>query len=193
MATTESTMLELGTTVPHFTLPIVTGGTLNFNNYTKKSKGTVIAFICNHCPYVKHINPALVEIASHYIQQGVGFIATNPNDIENYPDDSPENMIETAKKEGYPFPYLFDETQEVAKAFKAACTPDFFVFDETQKLVYRGRFDSSTPKNGVKVTGTDLKDAIECMLSGEINEKTQIPSIGCSIKWKPGNEPNYYG
>ncbi len=193
MSAVESTMLELGTSAPDFTLPIVTGGILNFNKYTNKSKGTVVAFICNHCPYVKHINPKLVELANTYIQKGIGFIAISSNDVEKYPDDSPERMIELVKKEGYPFPYLFDESQEVAKDYKAACTPDFFLFDKKNKLVYRGQFDESRPGNGKEVTGADLKSAIDTLIEGKDPVENQIPSIGCNIKWKPGNEPDYFG
>ena len=193
MSAVESTMLELGTKAPDFTLPIVTGGILNFKKYSKNSKGTVVAFICNHCPYVKHINPVLVELANKYIQKGIGFVAISSNDAEKYPDDSPEKMIEAVKQESYPFPYLYDETQEVAKNYKAACTPDFFLFDAEGKLVYRGQFDDSRPGNGKEVTGFDLKSAIEALLNGEDPVEQQIPSIGCNIKWKPGNEPDYFG
>lgn len=193
MSAVESTMLELGTQAPDFTLPIVTGGILNLNKYSKRSKGTLVAFICNHCPYVKYINSAMVKLANNYIQKGVGFIAINSNDAAKYPEDSPEKMIEVVKEENYPFPYLYDEKQEVAKAYRAACTPDFFLFDTNGKLVYRGQFDSSRPSNGILATGVDLQNAIEKMLSGKAPLETQIPSIGCNIKWIPGNEPNYFG
>lgn len=193
MSAVESTMLELGIEAPDFTLPIVTGGILNFNKYSRNSKGTVVAFICNHCPYVKHINPELVELANAYIQKGIGFVAISSNDAEKYPDDSPGKMIEVVRQESYPFPYLYDETQEVAKNYKAACTPDFFLFDGNNKLVYRGQFDGSRPGNGKEVTGVDLKNAIEALLNNEAPVEQQIPSIGCNIKWKPGNEPDYFG
>lgn len=193
MSAVESTMLELKTKAPDFTLPIVTGGTLNLNKYSKNSKGIVVAFICNHCPYVKHLNSKLVEIANSYIQQGIGFVAISSNDVEKYPSDSPEKMIEVVKEEGYPFPYLYDETQEVAKDYMAACTPDFFLFDENKELVYRGQFDASRPGNGKEATGSDLKNAIDALLNGAKPVDRQIPSIGCNIKWKPGNEPNYFG
>jgi peroxiredoxin len=193
MSAVESTMLELGTEAPDFTLPIVTGGILNFNKYSGNSKGTVVTFICNHCPYVKHINSKLVELANSSIQQGIGFVAISSNDAEKYPDDSPQKMIDVVKKESYPFPYLYDETQEVAKKYKAACTPDFFLFDGNNKLVYRGQFDGSRPGNGKEITGIDLKNAIETLLNNEEPVKQQIPSIGCNIKWKPGNEPDYFG
>ncbi len=193
MSAVESTMLELGTKAPDFTLPIVTGGILNLNKYSKNSKGMVVAFICNHCPYVKHLNSKLVEIANSYIQQGIGFVAISSNDVENYPDDSPEKMIEVVKKEEYPFPYLYDETQEVAKDYMAACTPDFFLFNEENELVYRGQFDESRPGNGKEATGADLKNAVDALLEGKEPIDPQIPSIGCNIKWKPGNEPDYFG
>ncbi len=193
MSAVESTMLELGTKAPDFTLPIVTGGNLNFNKYSVRSKGIVVAFICNHCPYVKHINNALVELASNYIQKGIGFIAISSNDIEKYPQDAPDKMVELVREEQYPFPYLFDETQEVAKNYMAACTPDFFLFDGDGKLTYRGQFDSSRPENGQPSTGSDLQKAIEALLSGKAPLETQIPSIGCNIKWIPGNEPDYFG
>lgn len=193
MSAVESTMLELGTKAPDFTLPIVTGGTLDLGKYSSKSKGTVIAFICNHCPYVKHINVALVELANKYIQQGIAFIAISSNDIEKYPQDGPDEMAKHVNKEGYPFPYLFDETQEVAKAYKAACTPDFFLFNEEGKLYYRGQFDGSRPGSDNSSTGIDLQKAIEALLSGDEPLENQIPSIGCNIKWIPGNEPDYFG
>ena len=193
MSAVESTMLGLGTKAPDFTLPIVTGGILNLNKYSKHSKGIVVAFICNHCPYVKHINSKLVEIANSYIQQGIGFIAISSNDAEKYPDDAPEKMVDVVKQERYPFPYLYDETQEVAKNYMAACTPDFFLFNENNELVYRGQFDESRPGNGKEATGDDLKSAIDALLNREEPVERQIPSIGCNIKWKPGNEPDYYG
>ena len=193
MSAVESTMLELKTKAPDFTLPIVTGGILNLNKYSKFSKGIVVAFICNHCPYVKHLNSKLVEMASFYIQQGIGFVAISSNDVEKYPDDAPEKMVEVVKEEGYPFPYLYDETQEVAKDYRAACTPDFFLFNENNELIYRGQFDDTRPGNGKKATGADLKDAIDALLNGEEPAGRQIPSIGCNIKWKQGNEPDYFG
>ncbi|GAB5407926.1 MAG: thioredoxin family protein [Balneolaceae bacterium] len=193
MSAVESTMLELETKAPDFTLPIVTGGILNFTKYSGRSKGTVIAFICNHCPYVKHINAALVELAHNYIQKGIGFIAISSNDVEKYPQDGPEEMIKLATEEGYPFPYLFDESQKVAKEYKAACTPDFFLFNEKAELSYRGQFDESRPGNGKVATGSDLQEAIEVLISGGEPLQNQIPSIGCSIKWKLGNEPDYFG
>ena len=193
MSAVESTMVALGSKAPFFKLPIVTGGFVDLESYTRCSKGTVIAFICNHCPYVKHINPKLVELANNYIQQGLSFIAISSNDVENYPDDSPEKMLELVRELGYPFPYLYDETQSVAKSYKAACTPDFFLFDENLELVYRGQFDDSRPGNDKPVTGRDLQAAIDRLLNGESPLEQQIPSIGCNIKWIPGNEPDYFG
>jgi peroxiredoxin len=193
MAAVESTMLTLGTKAPNFRLPIVTGGVLELATYTKYSKGIVVMFICNHCPYVKHLNEKIVELSNHYIQQGIAFIAISANDVDKYPADAPEKMIETVKREQYPFPYLYDETQEVAKSYKAACTPDFFVFDQTLTLTYRGRFDESRPGVEKEVTGEDLKAAIDAVLAGTPPVDPQVPSIGCNIKWKPGNEPDYFG
>ncbi|HKK24013.1 MAG TPA: thioredoxin family protein [Gracilimonas sp.] len=189
MSATPSTMLELGTKAPDFSLESVNGGNLSLN-YTDQSKGFVVMFICNHCPYVLHIEDELINVANEYISKGIGFIAISSNDIEKYPQDSPEKM---AEKE-YPFPYLFDETQEVAKSYRAACTPDFFVFDENKELVYRGQFDDSRPNTDKPVTGNDLRNALDAVLEGKtLSEKNQIPSIGCNIKWKPGNEPEYFG
>jgi thiol-disulfide isomerase/thioredoxin len=162
-------------------------------NYAKHSKGTVVMFICNHCPYVKHINQTLVALARTYIAQGVGFIAINSNDVEKYPDDAPDKMAEVVRTENYPFPYLYDESQEVAQAYRAACTPDFFLFDNEFSLIYRGQFDASRPGNDKEVTGSDLKHALDAMLQGQQLSEQQVPSIGCNIKWKPGNEPDYYG
>ncbi len=193
MSAVESTMLELGTKAPDFTLPIVTGGILNLKKYSSRSKGTVIAFICNHCPYVIHINKALVELANNYIQKGIGFVAISSNDVEKYPQDGPVEMSKIVRQENYPFPYLFDEDQNVAKAYKAACTPDFFLFDEQGALTYRGQFDGSRPGNGQEATGSDLQKAIEALLSGDEPLENQIPSIGCNIKWISGNEPEYFG
>ncbi len=193
MAAVESTMVPLGSKAPSFSLTSVTGGLVELEKYTAKSKGTVILFICNHCPYVKHLNAKLVEIANEYIQKGIAFIAISSNDVVKYPADSPENMRLVVEEEHYPFPYLFDETQEIAKAYKAACTPDLYLYDESLHLVYRGQFDESRPGNAKAVTGEDLKLAIDTLLKGKSPLERQIPSIGCNIKWKPGNEPHYFG
>ena len=189
----ESTMLELGTQAPYFSLQdAVTGKTVSLDNY-KGNRGLLVMFICNHCPYVKLIKEELIKYAAEYMKNGVAVVAISSNDVENYPDDSPEKMKEDAEKYGYPFPYLFDETQEVAKAYKAACTPDLFLFDENHKLYYRGQFDDARPKNDIKPTGRDLRDATNRLLAGEPAPEKQIPSIGCNIKWKKGNEPEYFG
>ncbi len=193
MAAAESTMVTLGTRAPSFILKSVTGGNVNLVNYASDSKGIVILFICNHCPYVKHLNTKLVEIANEYIQKGIGFIAISSNDIEKYPQDAPEEMKKVAQDEEYPFPYVFDETQEVAKLYEAACTPDIYVYDEKLSLVYRGQFDESRPGNGIEVTGSDLRRALNNLIDGNDPLENQIPSIGCNIKWKPGNEPHYFG
>lgn len=184
MPALESNMLDLGTKLIDFTLynPLKKSEQTIFELY--KNRPMILMFICNHCPYVIHINNKLVETAKIYIDKGVDFIAINSNDIEKYPDDSPAKMIERAEELDYPFPYLFDESQECAKAYKAACTPDFYLFNSNKELVYRGRFDSSTPGNSNPINGADLINAIEAVINNKtINEK-QYPSIGCSIKWK---------
>lgn len=184
MAETASTMLPLGTKAPHFTLPdTVSGETLSLDQLTGAA-GTVIMFICNHCPYVKHIQTKLAEVAKKYQAQEISFIAINSNDVKNYPNDSPEKMAAEASAQRYTFPYLFDETQAVAKAYQAACTPDFYVFDENNKCVYRGRFDEATPGNKATVTGKDLCDALDSLLVGRAISSDQKPSLGCNIKWK---------
>lgn len=189
----ESTMLELGTRAPDFNLPDTVSGKRITLKETRGEKATLVMFICNHCPYVKHIIEELVAYAGDYMPQGVGVAAISSNEIENYPDDSPERMKEEAERSGYPFPYLYDESQEVAKAYRAACTPDFYLFDADLKLRYRGRFDESRPDSGIPVTGKDLREATEQVLGGEEVPVDQIPSIGCNIKWKKGNEPDYFG
>lgn len=184
MALTESNMLPLGTIAPDFTLPDTKSGEdLSFNALAG-SKGTVVMFICNHCPYVVHLKSALVEFANKYQAQGVNFIAISSNDVENYPQDHPDLMAAEAAEFNYPFAYLYDESQAVAKAYNAACTPDFYLFDQAAKCVYRGRFDESSPGKDVPVTGADLGGAIDNMLAGESIATEQIPSMGCNIKWK---------
>ncbi|MDB4438921.1 thioredoxin family protein [bacterium] len=184
MALIESTMLDLGTTAPLFNLyDTVSHQTISYDDI-KGTQGTVVVFSCNHCPFVVHVNQELVNIANEYLGRGVGFVAISSNDVDNYPQDSPDKMSIVAKVLKYPFPYLYDETQEVAKAYEAACTPDFYIFNHDNKLVYRGRLDSSRPGNGIPVTGADMRSALDAMLLG-INEITpQIPSAGCNIKWK---------
>lgn len=193
MSLTPSTMLELGTQAPDFDLPdVVSDKKVSLQDF-ESSRALLVIFMCNHCPYVKQIKEGLVELANDYETDDLGVVAISSNDVEKYPDDSPEKMAEEAEQFGYPFPYLFDETQEVAKAYKAACTPDLFLFDDERKLVYRGQFDDSRPGNDKPVTGNDLREAIDLLLEkGEMLEN-QTPSMGCNIKWKPGNEPAYFG
>ena len=186
MAATESEMLELGTVAPEFSLPDPDGNVYSLGD---GKKAYVIMFICNHCPFVKHIREELASLAKTYAARGVAIVGINSNDVANYPDDSPEKMAEEAKEAGYEFPYLFDESQAVAKAYDAACTPDFFLFDAERRLVYRGQFDDSRPGSGTPVTGADLEAAVSAVLSGSPVSDAQRPSTGCNIKWKPGNEP----
>ena len=191
MALTPSTMLPLGTKAPDFQLPdVVTHKTVSLKDFSTKP-GLVVMFICNHCPYVKHIRQGLVDIAQDYFMKEIKFVAISSNDIEEYPEDDPKKMAEEAKHYHYPFPYLYDETQEIAKAYHAACTPDFFLFDVNQTLVYRGQFDDSRPGNQVPVTGKDLRAAIDALLQGHPISTDQKPSMGCNIKWKPGKAPDY--
>ena len=185
MARTLSNMLPLGTVAPNFTLTDTVSGKNVSLADLKSEKATVVMFICNHCPYVIHVQDEILDIARNYGSQGVNFVAISANDVDNYPDDAPEKMKELALEKNYPFPYLYDESQEIAKAYDAACTPDFYVFDKNLKLTYRGRMDGSTPGNGVPVTGVDLRHAIESAISGKkIEESDQYPSMGCNIKWK---------
>ena len=184
MAQTPSNMIPIGTVAPDFSLfDTVSDKELQLEQL-KGKKGTVVMFICNHCPFVIHINSMLVEIANIYQNKGIRFVAISSNDVINYPQDGPNYMKLHAKKEKYPFPYLYDETQEVAKAYDAACTPDFFVFNKDLKLCYRGQLDDSRPGNNIPVTGTDLRNALDCLIENKENTKTQKPSIGCNIKWK---------
>jgi peroxiredoxin len=184
MAFTESKMIELGTKAPDFKLPdTVSGKQLSFSDI-RSDRATVVMFTCNHCPYVLHVNPELVRLARDYQKKGVSFVAISSNDVDRYPDDSPEKMTELAKEVGYPFPYLYDETQEVAKAYDAACTPDFYVFDGDDKLAYRGRLDESRPNSGKPLTGKDLRAALDAVLAGKPVPEPQYPSGGCGIKWK---------
>jgi len=192
MSSTPSTMLDLGIKVPEFELPDAIGGNkVSLSDFSDKEAALII-FMCNHCPYVKQIKEGLVSLANDYSDQ-LGVVAISSNDVENYPQDRPEKMAEDAKKFGYPFPYLYDESQEVAQAYKAACTPDLFLIDDNQKLVYRGQFDESRPANGKPVTGKDVRKAIDRLLEGKEPVENQKPSMGCNIKWKPGNEPDYFG
>lgn len=184
MAKTPSTMVDLGTSAPPFSLPDVTSGALvSLDDYSDK-QGLLVMFICNHCPFVIHVQDELVKLGHDFSDSNLGIVAISSNDVDNYPEDSPEKMKIRAEVAGYAFPYLYDETQAVAKAYHAACTPDFFLFDAERKLVYRGQLDGSRPGNEVSVTGEDLRRAIDALLSGERVSTDQKPSIGCNIKWK---------
>jgi peroxiredoxin len=191
MAETPSTMLALGTKAPHFRLPDPRGKWVSVDDF-KDAPALLVAFICNHCPYVKHIRRGFAELAKEYQAKGVGVVAINSNDAENYPDDRPEKMAEEIKQIGYTFPYLYDESQDVAKAYRAACTPDFYLFDRDRRLVYRGQFDDSRPGNGRPVTGADLRAALDAVLAGGPVPSNQRPSVGCNIKWKRGKAPDYF-
>lgn len=185
MAKTLSNMLPLGTPAPAFTLPdTVSGNVLSLGDIAAGKRATLVMFICNHCPYVKLVNAELVRLAHDYQPRGLGIVAISSNDAANYPDDAPDQMKIHAQAQGYPFPYLYDESQAVAKAYMAACTPDFYLFDEALKLVYRGRLDGATPGNGVAVTGEDLRAALDAVLSGHAPSEDQKPSMGCNIKWR---------
>jgi len=193
MALTPSTMLPLGTKAPKFRLPDTDGKPVSSDDFAG-APALLVLFICNHCPYVKHVRHELARLGNDYQSRGVAIVAINSNDVDNYPEDSPRKMAEEKKAVGYPFPYLLDESQEVAKAYRAACTPDIYLFDEEQQLVYRGQLDDSRPGNGKPVTGRDLRTALDRVLEGRsVAERDQIPSVGCNIKWKPGNAPEYFG
>lgn len=184
MARTPSNMLPLGTIAPPFELlDTVTGKNISLDSI-KGKKGTVVMFICNHCPFVIHVNPEIARLGMEYQKKGIGFVAISSNDVENYPQDAPDLMKVKAKEEHYSFPYLYDETQEVAKEYDAACTPDFYLFDDLLQLVYRGQLDDSRPGNGLPVTGSDLRNALNSLLTGTMINPVQKPSIGCNIKWK---------
>ncbi len=191
MALTPSTMLELGTTAPDFSLPDTEGKTVSLKDFSGHS-GLLVMFICNHCPYVKHLRSGLAALGRDYQNSQLKIVAISSNDINHTSEDSPAKMAEEKKSAGYVFPYLYDESQKVAKAYRAACTPDFYLFDSHQRLVYRGQFDDSRPGNKIAVTGKDLRKAIDETLSGGVPSPKQIPSIGCNIKWKPGNAPDYF-
>lgn len=185
MALTPSNMLPLGTVLPAFDLPDTVSDTQFSSGSLREAEGSVIMFICNHCPYVIHVQDQIAQMAKDYQQKGVKFVAISSNDVDNYPADAPDLMKIRAEELDFTFPYLYDETQDVAKAYQAACTPDFYLFDKDMKCTYRGRMDGSTPGNGVAVTGADLREAIDQMLAGQsIPEDQQRPSMGCNIKWK---------
>ena len=190
MALTPSTMLPLGTTLPSFRLPDYEGRVVTSDDF-RTAPGLLVAFLCGHCPYVKHLRAGLAQLANDYQSRGVGIVGINSNDVANYPEDSPAKMAAEVRSAGYTFPYLFDDSQAVAKAYHAACTPDFFLFDRGRRLVYRGQFDESRPGNGAAVTGKDLRAAIDAVLAGKPTSTFQSPSMGCNIKWKRGNEPQY--
>ena len=184
MAATPSNMIPLGTKASPFTLPDTVSGEMMSLDQLKSDQATVVMFLCNHCPYVKHVNPQLVQVARDYQPQGVSFVGISSNDVEAYPEDSPEEMEKVAHQLGYPFPYLYDESQEVARSYQAACTPDLYVFDGDLKLVYRGQLDGARPGNQVPVTAEDVRRSLDDMLAGRPVDPEQKPSMGCSIKWK---------
>ncbi|HSJ23542.1 MAG TPA: thioredoxin family protein [Longimicrobiales bacterium] len=192
MARTPSTMLELGTPAPDFTLPDTDGGTVSLDDYAD-APALLVMFLCNHCPFVKHVRDELARLGRDYGSRGVAIVAISSNDPAAYPDDSPERMREEKRDAGYTFPYLFDGTQQVASAYRAACTPDFFLFDADRRLVYRGQLDDSRPGNDVPVTGSDLRVALDAVLDGRPVPADQTPSLGCNIKWRAGNEPAWWG
>ena len=184
MARTPSTMVTLGTKAPDFLLPDTVSEKQLSLNEIKGETATMIMFICNHCPFVKHVNEELVKLGNDYKNKGIGFVAINSNDVINHPNDSPELMTQVAKELKYPFPYLYDESQETAKAYNAACTPDFFIYDKDLRLVYRGQLDDSRPGNEIPVTGKDIRQALDRLINNEPVPPEQRPSIGCNIKWK---------
>lgn len=188
MTLTESTMLPLGTPAPGFSLRDTGGSTVRLGDFDD-APALLVAFICNHCPYVKHLQTAFVTLAREYVDRGVGVVAISANDATSHPADGPDRMAAEKSRVGYPFPYLYDESQAVALAYGAVCTPDFFVFDADRRLVYRGRFDASSPGRSEPVTGEDLREALDAVLKGHEPESEQMPSMGCGIKWKPGNAP----
>lgn len=190
MVRVESTMLPLGTSAPSFSLTNVDGATVSNSDFA--GKPFLVIFMCNHCPFVIHLRGALADFAREYTAKGLSIVGISSNDVDAYPQDGPEKMKDEADSAGYVFPYLFDETQEIAKAYRAACTPDFFLFDSNHKLVYRGQFDDSRPKTEIPITGADLRAAADAVLEGKPVTDHQKPSIGCNIKWKPGCEPDYF-
>lgn len=192
MVLTPSTMLALGTRAPDFTLPDAYGNPVGLAEFAG-APATVIVFMCNHCPYVKHLKTALAEFAHEYQAREVAVIGINSNDAETHPEDGREAMVRDIAAFGYGFPYLIDATQEIAKAYRAACTPDFYVFDAELRLVYRGQFDDSRPESDAPVTGRSLRAAVDTVVAGQTPSGDQKPSIGCNIKWQPGNEPDYFG
>ena len=191
MVKTESTMLPLGSTAPPFSLTNVDGQVVTLEDFSE-SRALLVMFICNHCPYVIHVAEQLAILGNEYMQKGVGVVAVSANDISTHPADSPEQMVREAEERGYPFPYLYDEDQSVAKAYRAACTPDFFVFNQNKRLTYRGQLDDSRPESGIPVTGIDLRNALDATLAEQPVPDPQKPSLGCNIKWIEGQEPEYF-
>ena len=192
MVRTPSTMLPLGTDAPDFSLVNVDGRTVSLADFDD-APALLVIFMCNHCPFVKHLADPLAQFTAEFMAKGVAVVGINSNDAASYPADSPEQMVHEAEERGYRFPYLYDDSQDVAKDYYAACTPDFFLFDKGHKLVYRGQFDDSRPDSGIPVTGKDLRAALDAVLAGKKPNQDQRPSIGCNIKWKAGNEPDYFG
>jgi peroxiredoxin len=190
MALTYSQMLPLGTPAPDFRLPDYKGSCVSLSDF-KDAPALLVMFICNHCPYVQHVRPTIAKLTAEYKKKGVASAAINSNDTQKYPADSPAMMAEEVKAAGYIFPYLVDDSQQVAKAYRAACTPEFCLFDKDRKLYYRGRLDGSTPRSKTPTTGEDLRRALDLLLAGKPPPREQTPSMGCNIKWKPGNEPDY--
>lgn len=191
MTVTASKMISLGTSAPDFSLPDTEGNIVSLSDF-EQAPALLVVFMCNHCPFVKHILESFVELAKEYQRKGVAIVAISSNDANGFPEDSPEMMAQKAKEAGFTFPFLYDETQEVAKAYQATCTPDFFLYNKERKLVYRGQMDDSRPGNNVPITGSDLKTALEAVLKGKKVPAKQKPSMGCNIKWKKGSEPDYY-
>ena len=192
MVRTPSTMLPLGTAAPDFSLINVDAQTVSLHDFAD-APALLVIFMCNHCPYVIHVADHLAQLAQEYMGRGVAVVGISSNDVANYPADSPEQMVAEAEARGYVFPYLYDETQEVAQSYRAACTPDFYLFDAGKRLVYRGQLDSSRPDSGIPVTGEDLRAALDAVLAGHAPAKQQTPSLVCNIKWRPGGAPDYFG
>lgn len=193
MALTTSTMLALSTPAPDFQLPdVTTGEMISLETFADK-KALLVMFICRHCPFVKHVQNELAKIGKDYVSKGLGIVAISANSVQTHPGDAPDQLKEMAQELGFNFPYCYDETQEVAKKYTAACTPDFFVFDSDRQLVYRGQLDESRPSNGKPVTGQDLRAALDAVLDNQTVSMDQVPSVGCNIKWHPGSEPQYFG
>lgn len=190
MVKVESTMLPLGSPAPEFNLPNIDGQMVSSQDYA--GRPLLVMFICNHCPFVVHVRDALAAFAREYREKGIGIVAISSNSVQTHPMDGPEQMRAEHARAGYTFPYLYDESQDVAKAYRAACTPDFFLFDKSHKLVYRGQFDDSRPQSGIPVTGADLRRACDALIAGDPIVPNQKPSIGCNIKWHPGQEPDYF-